>query len=68
MTGAQAVVSRNHGITVSTVTDTYSSLGLIPAESNIVPFWERGQIAQWLNQASHGPLHVAILGIQQYEA
>jgi hypothetical protein len=22
-----------------------------------VPFWETGQIAQWLNQASHGPLH-----------
>jgi hypothetical protein len=31
-------------------------LGLIPAESSIVPFWETGQMAQWLNQASHGPL------------
>jgi hypothetical protein len=32
---------------------TYSSLGLIPQESNIVPFWETGQLAQWLNQANH---------------
>jgi hypothetical protein len=29
-------------------------LGLIPQESNIVPFCETGQIAQWLNQAIAG--------------
>jgi hypothetical protein len=34
-------------------------LGLIPAESNIVPFWETGQIAQWLNQANRWSVTVA---------
>jgi hypothetical protein len=59
----QALVFRYLKAASGSMCDAYkvACLGLIPVESNIVPFWETGQIVQWLNQASHGPLqHVSI--------